>query len=416
MTTFHRRSLLKAGLGLGLGLGAGALAAPWIAGPARAANKIRLGSLLDTSGIFDLYGKPMDMAVRLGIDQINKAGGLNGREVEIVSYDTQSDMALYPQYVQQLVRTDKVDVVVGGILSASREAIRPILHRAKVPYFFSTLYEGGVCDRNIMMTGITPAQELEVLVPEAIKKWGKKVYIIAADYNYGQITARWMQKYAKDAGADVLSVDFFPLDVTDFGSTIAKIQSASPTLILSALVGGNHLAFYRQWTASGMKSKIPIASATLGSANEHKILTAEESNGILVAYNYSLELQNAANKAFLAAWAAKYGDTGMVHELAVSHYQAVMLWAAAVRKAGGVERDPMVKALEDNLSIDGPGGKLTVDPKTHHLILDIHLMEIMGQKMTIVRDFAQRPPVDTQQVCDLVARPNDTKQYEIKIN
>jgi len=416
MTTFHRRSLLKAGLGLGLGLGAGALAAPWIAGPARAANKIRLGSLLDTSGIFDLYGKPMDMAVRLGIDQINKAGGLNGREVEIVSYDTQSDMALYPQYVQQLVRTDKVDVVVGGILSASREAIRPILHRAKVPYFFSTLYEGGVCDRNIMMTGITPAQELEVLVPEAIKKWGKKVYIIAADYNYGQITARWMQKYARDAGADVLSVDFFPLDVTDFGSTIAKIQSASPTLILSALVGGNHLAFYRQWTASGMKSKIPIASATLGSANEHKILTAEESNGILVAYNYSLELQNAANKAFLAAWAAKYGDTGMVHELAVSHYQAVMLWAAAVRKAGGVERDPMVKALEDNLSIDGPGGKLTVDPKTHHLILDIHLMEIMDQKMTIVRDFAQRPPVDTQQVCDLVARPNDTKQYEIKIN
>ena len=416
MTTFHRRSLLKAGLGLGLGLGAGPLAAPWIAGPARAANKIRLGSLLDTSGIFDLYGKPMDMAVRLGIDQINKAGGLNGREVEIVSYDTQSDMALYPQYVQQLVRTDKVDVVAGGILSASREAIRPILHRAKVPYFFSTLYEGGVCDRNIMMTGITPAQELEVLVPEAIKKWGKKVYIIAADYNYGQITARWMQKYAKDAGADVLSVDFFPLDVTDFGSTIAKIQSASPTLILSALVGGNHLAFYRQWTASGMKSKIPIASATLGSANEHKILTAEESNGILVAYNCSLELQNAANKAFLAAWAEKYGDTGMVHELAVSHYQAVMLWAAAVRKAGGVERDPMVKALEDNLSIDGPGGKLTVDPKTHHLILDIHLREIMDQKMTIVRDFAQRPPVDTQQVCDLVARPNDTKQYEIKIN
>jgi len=416
MMTFHRRSLLKAGLGLGLGLGAGPLAAPWIAGPARAANKIRLGSLLDTSGIFDLYGKPMDMAVRLGIDQINKAGGLNGREVEIVSYDTQSDMALYPQYVQQLVRTDKVDVVVGGILSASREAIRPILHRAKVPYFFSTLYEGGVCDRNIMMTGITPAQELEVLVPEAIKKWGKKVYIIAADYNYGQITARWMQKYARDAGADVLSVDFFPLDVTDFGSTIAKIQSASPTLILSALVGGNHLAFYRQWTASGMKSKIPIASATLGSANEHKILTAEESNGILVAYNYSLELQNAANKAFLAAWAEKYGDTGMVHELAVSHYQAVMLWAAAVRKAGGVERDPMVKALEDNLSIDGPGGKLTVDPKTHHLILDIHLMQIMDQKMSIVRDFAQRPPVDTQQVCDLVARPNDTKQYEIKIN
>ena len=158
-----------------------------------AADDVKLGSVLDTSGIFDAYGKPMDMAMRLAVDEINAAGGLLGRKIGITAYDTQSDMALYTQYGQQLARRDKVDVVHGGILSASREAIRQTLRKSKVLYFYNVLYEGGVCDRNIFITGVTPAQQVEIVVPAAIKKWGPKIYILAADYNYGQITARWVQ-------------------------------------------------------------------------------------------------------------------------------------------------------------------------------------------------------------------------------
>ncbi len=412
MNTFNRRSVLKGGVALTVG----ALTAPGIVGRAVAADTIKLGSVLDTSGIFDAYGKPMDMAMRLAVDQINAAGGLNGQQVEVVSYDTQSDMALYTQYAQQITRKDKVDVVHGGILSASREAIRPTLKKANVPYFYNVVYEGGVCDRNIVVTGVTPAQQVEVLVPAAIKKWGPKVYILAADYNYGQITARWMEKYAKEAGGEVLAVDFFPLDVADFGSTIAKIQSAAPDVVLSALVGGNHLSFYRQWAASGMKDKIPLASTTLGLGNEHKVLTPEEGNGILVAYNYSPEIDSPANKAFLEAWTAKYGDTGLIHEIAVSNYQGIKLWADAVRKAGTADREPMIEAVESGLSIDGPGGKVTIDPKTHHAVLDVHLMEFDNQSMKILESFSQRQPVDTQAVCDLAANPDDNTQYEIKID
>ena len=186
---------------------------------------IKVGSILDTSGIFDAYGKPMDMAAKLAVEEINAAGGLLGRKVEITAYDTQSNMALYTQFGQQLVRADKVDVVHGGILSASREAIRQTLRKGNTLYFYNVLYEGGVCDRNIVITGVTPAQQVEALIPHVVSKWGKKIYVLAADYNYGQITARWIAKYAKDAGATIVSTDFFPLDVADFGSTIAKIQS-----------------------------------------------------------------------------------------------------------------------------------------------------------------------------------------------
>ena len=293
--TFSRRKFLATTAALG-----GSMLIPQVS---VAADTIKLGSVLDTSGPFDAYGKPMDKALRLAVDEINTNGGLLGKKVEVVSYDTQSDMALYTQFGQQLTRQDKVDVVHGGILSASREAIRQTMRKTKTLYFYNVLYEGGVCDRNIFINGVTPAQQVEALVPYAMSKSGKKVYILAADYNYGQITAKWIQKYVADNGGETVGVDFFPLDVADFGSTIAKIQTVGPDLVIAPLVGGAHLSFFRQWAAAGMKDKIPLASTTLGVGNEHKVLTPEEGNGIMVAYNYSQELDTPANDAFKKLWA-----------------------------------------------------------------------------------------------------------------
>ena len=86
---------------------------------------------------------------------------------------------------------------------------------------------------NNFCTGSTPAQTVAKVVPYAMNKWGKKVYIVAADYNYGQITAQWMQKFVADNGGETLDVEFFPLDVTNFGPTINKIQTAKPDYIKS---------------------------------------------------------------------------------------------------------------------------------------------------------------------------------------
>ena len=381
----------------------------------RASDTIRLGSVLDTSGIFDAYGKPMDMALRLAVQEINASGGLNGKEVEVVSYDTQSDMALYSQYAQLLIRNDDVDVVHGGILSASREAIRQTLRKAGVLYFYNVLYEGGVCDRNIFINGVTPAQQVEALVPFAMERSGKRIHILAADYNYGQITAKWIQKYVADNGGETVAADFFPLEVSEFGSTIARIQSIDPDLVIAPLVGGAHLSFFRQWAAAGMNERIPLASTSLGVGNEHKVLTADEGNGIMVAYHYSQELDTPANNDFKAKWAESYGDTSAIHEIAVSNYQGVLTWAEAVRRAGSTDRDDVIRALEEGISIEGPGGTVTVDPQTHHAKLDVHLMILENQGMTVVETLPQRPPVDTQAVCDLGANPDDNTQYEIRI-
>jgi branched-chain amino acid transport system substrate-binding protein len=404
----QRRRLLTA---TAAGLGAAAVG-PFFIRDLRAADVLKVAGIHDTSGGLDIYGKQMVATMELAVSEINAAGGLLGRQIKLINYDPQSNIQLYTQYATEAATKEKVAVVHGGITSASREAIRPLLKRFNTLYFYNTLYEGGVCDRNIFCTGSTPAQTVEKLVPYVMKKWGKKVYTIAADYNYGQITAKWVKKYTQDNGGEVVSTDFFPLDVTDFGPTIKKIQAAKPDLVMSALVGAAHISFYRQWAAAGMNKQIPLASTTFG--NEVVITSPEEHNGIVVAFGYLEGIDTPVNKAFVETIHGKYGIPHMT-ELATMTYHGVHLWANAVKKAGSADRMKVIQALEDNASYTGPAGKTTIDPKTHHTILDVYIGEARDKKFVVLETFPQQAPADTAAVCDLKKNPNANKQYVIDV-
>src|SRR6202051_655464 len=380
-----------------LGTAAALAGASALSAPAFAADPIKVGSLHDLSGGLDIYGKPMVDALTLAIEEANAAGGLLGRQLQLVNYDTQSSMQLYTQFAQQAALKDKVAVVHGGITSASREGIRPVLDKFKTLYFYNTQYEGGVCDRNQFDTGVTPAQTVEKLVPYAMKKWGKKVYVT-------------------ENGGEVPSIDFFPLDVTNFGPTISKIQAAKPDFVWSALVGGAHISFYRQWAAAGMRKSIPMASTTFAVGNEHIVLSPDECDGMLVCYNYFQDLKNKTNETFVAAFHKRFGaDYPNVTELAMGTYQGFRLWAEAVKKAGSIDRLKGIEALETGITIDAPSGKVTIDPPTHHCVLDVHIAEVNDKKLNVLEDFAQQKPADTAAVCDLIKNPTDNQQYVIKI-
>jgi branched-chain amino acid transport system substrate-binding protein len=409
--SINRRAFLKTGV-------AGAVFAPaLIKSAAAAGDPIVVASMYDLSGGLEGSGKPMYDVLNFAVDEMNAAGGLLGRPVKVVSFDTQTNMQLYAQYAQQAALKDKVAVVHGGITSASREVIRPVLDKYKTLYFYDMPYEGGVCDRNIFIDGVTPAHNTQVLVEYGMKTFGKKVYTLAADYNYGQITADWVKKYVKDGGGEVLGTEFFPLDATNFGSTISKIQAAKPDWIMTVLVGGGPISFYRQFHAAGLSGKIPVVSTTFGGDNAQLVLTPEESNGIVVAYNYLETLDNPVNKSFLKRFRAKYGaGYPPISDLTMSSYQGILLWAAGVKKAGSIDRMKVIEALESGISIDAPSGKVTIDPATHHCIFDVHLAKMENREWSLIQTFPQRQPADTAAVCDLKKNPRDAKQYIIKVD
>jgi branched-chain amino acid transport system substrate-binding protein len=411
--SFERRQLLKsAGLTLG-GAMLAPLAAPLVARHALGADPIKVGSLLDLGGPIGVSGEPMYAATELAVAEINAAGGLLGRPLQLINYDTQSSMQLYSQYAQQLCLRDKVAVVHGGITSASREAVRPVFDRFHTLYFYNTQYEGGVCDRNIFCTGTTPGQTVDKLVPYALKNWGKKVYIVAADYNYGQITAKWMTKFTKEGGGSVVATDFFPLDVSDFSAAISKIQQLKPDMVFSALVGSNHLGFYRQWAASGMKNKIPVGSTVFGLANELATMTPQETDGIVTAYGFYPDLPTEKAKAFTSALRDKYHTYAC--ELASASYEGVFLWASAVKKAKSIDRMKVIQALETGITIEGPSGKVTMDPATHHTTRNAYLAKAENRTWDILQTFPDQTPSDTAAVCNLLKNPNTNKQFVVDI-
>jgi branched-chain amino acid transport system substrate-binding protein len=226
------------------------------AAPAGAADPIKIGSIFDLTGDLNIYGIQQSRALHLAVDKINETGGLLGRKVEIVETDAQSQQAKYTQYANTLVMRDNISALFAGLTSSAREAIRPIVRRANVPYFYSSLYEGGACDKQTFVTGPSASQQLSVLIPWAIKSYGRRLFIMAPDYNFGTISAEWIKKFAAENNAEVVGSDILPLTVTDYSPTLQKIQLAKPDVVVALPVGANQTGFLEQFAAAGLKQKI----------------------------------------------------------------------------------------------------------------------------------------------------------------
>ncbi len=407
-----RRQVLRDGAVAGLGMSASML----LGWQAKAADDIAVGSILDATGPINIYGLPMIDATKFTVDAINQSGGVLGRKLRLIEADCQSNNQVYAQNAVKLILDDKVSVLMGGITSASREAVRPVVDRYSAVYFYNEQYEGGVCDKLVFCTGVTPAQQLGVLVPWAAKQHGKRFYTLAADYNYGHISADWVKVYLKAAGGELSGEEFIPLDVVNFDSVIQRLQSAKPDVIMSLLVGGNHIAFYRQFAAAGLKEKMAIVSATFGLGNEQVVLKPQEAEGIVVIYPYFQELDNAVNKDWVAAWRKRFGaNYTYITDSACTVWNGWHLWAIAVNKANSLDRDKVIAALETGLTFDSPEGTIRLDPKSHHVVHSVHLAKVNDKNgFSIMESFANVEPADTMKVCDLIANPNEHKQYTPK--
>lgn len=411
--TLTRRQMIQAAGAAGAA-GVGLASSSRMFGHAFAADgEIVVVSLLDASGPINIYGLPMIDATAFAVEAINASGGVLGKKLKLQQYDSQSDNKVYAQYAAQAFLKDKAAVMMGGITSASREAMRPVVNKYKQIYFYNEQYEGGVCDKFLFCTGVTPAQQLGNLIPWAVETYGKKFYTLAADYNYGHISADWVKKYLTQAGGELLGQEFIPLDVVNFDSTIQRIQQQKPDVVMSLLVGGNHIAYYRQHAAAGLKDKLPIVSATFGLGNEQVVLDPSEVEGLTVIYPYFQELDNPTNNAWVEAWHKKFGaNSPPITDSSCTVWNGWHLWAMAVNKAGSLEVDKVTAALESGLTFDSPEGLVSLDPQSHHVVHTVNLAKVNGKRgFDIIKTWPSVPPADTIAVCDLIKNPDTHTQF-----
>lgn len=395
---------------LSTGLAALALSA------AQAADKppIKLGFLEDQSGEIALFTIPKLHGAQLAVEEINKAGGIMGRQLELIAYDPQFDNAKFQEFTRRLLDKDKVDVLFAGATSASREAVRPIVDNTDVLYFYTNQYEGGVCDGNMIGTGGLPEQQFSTLIPWMMEKYGKKVYIIAADYNFGQISAEWTRKLVKDNGGEIVGQELIPLGVSQFGQTIQNIQKAKPDWLMSLIVGNSQSSFYEQAPAAGLK--IPMGSSiTIGLGFEHKRFKPPAMQNMHVAMNWFEELGDAdpTAKAFVARWHAKFPDETYINDMGQNAYAAVYLYKKLVEMAGSTKLADMRKQIATGKAcIDAPEGQICIDPKSQHVAHRMWQISVDDKHhVTVERKWDRIEPYWLGQIgCDLT-KDDPKEQY-----
>ena len=110
----------------------------------------KIGAIFDLTGSLNIYGIQQTNALQLAVDSINASGGLLGEPVSVVTYDAQSQDSKYTQYANTAILRDKIDALFAGLTSSAREAVRPVIRKANIPYFYPALYEGGACDKQTL--------------------------------------------------------------------------------------------------------------------------------------------------------------------------------------------------------------------------------------------------------------------------
>ena len=395
-----------------VGIAAIAAAIVGITTPAIGADPVKIGLLEDQSGNFAIAVIPKIQATQLAVEEINAKGGILGRPIKLIHYDTQSDNTRFQEFARRLIQQDKVDVVFGAFSSASREAIRPIMDRYKQLYFYNNQYEGGVCDSNVFVTGAVPEQQFSTLIPWMMEKYGKKVYTIAADYNFGQISAEWVRNIVKEKGGTMVGEEFIPLSVSQFSQTIQNIQKAKPDVLVTLLVGANQASFYEQQAAASLN--IPMASSVnVGQAYEHKRFKAPALKDMYVTANYIEEIDSPASNDFKKRFHAKFPDAPYINQEAANAYNVVYLYKMAAEKAGSTDMKKVRKALESgDICTDGPSGKVCIDPKSHHQSHTIYLVHVKADhSVEIPKVWNDIKPYWLGSVgCDL-SKKDDTSQY-----
>jgi branched-chain amino acid transport system substrate-binding protein len=362
------------------GLRAAALTGPLMLGAshlALAADPIKLGVLEDQSGDFAVATIGKVHAIQLAADEINKAGGIAGRPLELVIYDTQSDNTRYQEFMRRVLQRDKVDAVFAGFSSASREAYRPIVDQLDGLAFYNNQYEGGVCDAHMIVTGAVPEQQFSTLIPWMMEKYGKNVYTIAADYNFGQISAEWVRNIVKDNGGKMAGEEFVPLGVSQFSQTVQNIQNAKPDFVVTLLVGTAQASYYEQAAAANLN--LPMASSVnVGQGYEHKRFKPPSLANMYVTTNYIEEVDSPASKDFYSRFKAMFPDEPYVNQEAENSYLALYLYKQMVERSGGsTKRDDLRKVIaQGDVCMDAPEGKVCLDPKSQHMSHTIYLARV----------------------------------------
>lgn len=358
------------------------------------AAPIKIGVAVGLSGANSVVAPAVVQSSQLAVDEINAAGGILGRKVELQIADDASDALGAQKAYDALVFKDNVDAIISMETSAARNAALPIVARGKKPLIYTSFYEGRSCNRWMYVNGWVPDQQVAPVVDYFMKNKGAKTfYLVGNDYAFGRGMLDFTAKYIGAHGGRVVGQEYLPIDGTDWTPILSKIRAAHPDALISATAGGApNVALAKQLKASGLT--LPYGNLAIDEGTAKSM--GDIASGMYMSGSYLTSIDTAGNQKFLASMKKRFGaELKTPNELSEPQYEAFFLYKAAVEKAGTTDSAKVIKALGE-VSFDGPRQRVSMD-KSRHTPLAMRLGQIQNDgSVKILRTF---PDVNPGEQC-----------------
>ena len=361
----------------------GGVAGGWLLRPgwAHAAGPIKMGIATDITGAIAPSGNANWQVAQLAVEQINKSGGILGQPIELYLEDTASDPKIAVGNVRKLIQERKVDVVLGGITSAMRQAIKdPIVNRGRTLYIYPQLYEGQECTKNLFNTGPTPAQQCDKLIPYLIKTLGKKRFAMpSANYVWPQLLNKYARKVIEANGGEVIFEEYYPLDQAEYSATISKIKNGRVDCVFNTVIPPGLQPFVKQLYESGFQKNGGVLSCVYYDENLLNYHPANEMEGLVSCLDYFQAIDDPFSKQLQIDYAKKFPDTKYLFtagSAGTGMYRGVKFYEAAVKETkGDLSREAVAAALDHAKLANGPGGGAEMVPGKMHCKMNMYIAQ-----------------------------------------
>ena len=349
------------------------------------AQSRKIGLLIPSSGPDALYGASGRNCAQLAAAEINARGGIAGLPVELLERDAGGgDVRRAVEHSITLLQRDKVEAFVALHTSAIRLALVKEL-AGRVPYVYTTTYEGGECSKGTYLLGETPDQQLRPVIPwisraHGIKRW----YLVGNDYIWPKATNAKVKKFIGDQSGVVVGERYVPFGFKDFEALISEIRATSADAVLITLVGSTSIDFNQLFARAGLSQRCVRLSTFLDEVTLEGIGSKATEN-LYSSSGFFAGINTSAARAFSERYYKTFGvNAPVLNVTGQACYEGLRLLEVMGNKAGGLSVEKTEAVAQWQIT-DGPRGITVMNAR--HAVRDIYLAKADGVQFRIVKTF-----------------------------
>lgn len=354
---------------------------------AQSKDPVKVGLVSSKSGVFAEQGEEVMRAIKFAIEEANGKGGVDGRKVEFQEADDEGNPEAGRRVAEKLAR-DGYNLLIGAIPSSISLAIAQNLDRWDAAYFVvaskSDKITGDTCKPRSFRTNHADNMDIAMINQWAKNLTGKTYAVMAADYVWGRDSGESFKKAAESIGKSVPLTLYAPLGTKDFSPYIAQLKAANVDAIWVAETGRDAIAFVKQAEEFGLIPKTKLLGHSL-ILNFMINGTGKALEGTVGTTGYTPDIDNPRNKAFVAAWRAKFNRLPTDNE--GQAYNGAQVIFEGVKLAKSVKPEEVSKALPGS-QIDSIYGSVSMRAADNQLLLPNYI----GRAK--VADGALRPVIE----------------------